>query len=91
MNEYEIKTVADFLKVPEDRIGQCLAEFEGWLRLARSDQTDGLLRTLLGANGKFLNDCFYWRDDGKPGLSCVNLIDKDTGERFARIEMGTDR
>lgn len=87
VNEYEIETVADFLDVPEDRLAACLADFQGWLRLARSDQTDGLLRTMLGAHGSFVNDRFLWRDDGKSGITFLNLIDKDTGETMARIDM----
>lgn len=86
-NEYEIRTAADFAKVPAERIGQCLREFEGWLCLVRSDQTPGLLRTMLGANGKLATERFIWVDDGEPGLSVINLIDQATGETVVRVNM----
>lgn len=53
---YEIRTVADFVKVPADRIDDCLAEFAvalvvGRMAAAISDQI------------KF--PLFTWHDDGK--------------------------
>jgi hypothetical protein len=57
--EYEIRSVADFLLVPEDARARCLSEFSTWLKVH-----DPLL-TLLGGPGvaKML-PVFTWIDDG---------------------------
>ena len=65
---YEIRTVADFLKVPENRLGACLREFRIALRLARA--TDNLVRRV----GEVIHQTdtvrcemqlFRWIDDDK--------------------------
>lgn len=71
---YDIRTVADFLKVPEDRIGECLREFRIMLDMARA--TTSLLGNIAdsmadepGAKHKrgdvhfVMLDRFEWIDD----------------------------
>jgi hypothetical protein len=64
--KYEIKTVQDFLKVPEDRLEECLKEFRDYLDIARS--VSKLVKAtgeLLGAKGTEAEvGCFNWCDDG---------------------------
>ena len=66
---YHIRTVRDFLNVPEDRLGECLREFRLMLDMARaatglldavSDEviTPGALRWQMG-------EVFTWIDDGQ--------------------------
>ena len=54
-NEYEIITVADFAKVPDDRLKDCLQEFAACVL-----ETRRLNRFALGL------DSFTWIDDGIP-------------------------
>ena len=87
-SEYEIRTVADFSKVPEDRLSQCLMEFSGWLRLVReAKEVEGLLGTMCGVEAKLGTDKFIWRDDRKAGLGAVNVVDKESGETVGRVEL----
>lgn len=63
---YEIKTVQDFLLVPEDSIGACLDEFRDYLECAR-DITAIAKRSgeILGAKEtKVSVGSFNWTDDG---------------------------
>jgi len=57
--EYKIKTMLDFLQVPDDKIDACLEDFKHCLRLWKILPHDTLKPT-----GEFT-----WVDDGKPGLS----------------------
>lgn len=54
---YEIATVDDFCKVPEDRINTCLSEFALFLRMMRP-MTD-----MIGTEMKCVT--FTWIDDGE--------------------------
>ncbi len=64
--EYRIATVQDFLKVPEDRLEECLHEFRDYLAIARD------VTALAKAAGELLGaketetevGCFTWCDDG---------------------------
>src|SRR5688572_8587838 len=68
---FEIRTVADFLKVPEERRRICLREFHSWMAMGQG------VRDLLLAVGDsmqtpippeaitFRTDVFRWHDDGK--------------------------
>ena len=87
MNEYEIRTVEDFAKVPADRLAQCLSEFGAWLRLVREvKEVEGFLGVITGTEARLGTDRFIWRDDGKPGLGAINLVDKDSGETLGRVD-----
>jgi len=68
---YHITTLADFLKVPEDRLAMCLVEFADWLEVTR--RTDDLLRTLVPdypADQPLVKaECFEWIDDGERNIT----------------------
>lgn len=51
--EYEINTIADFQKVPDDRLGDCLLEFAGSMLELRKLTKHGIV-----TNG------WTWVDDG---------------------------
>lgn len=72
---YEIRTVADFLKVPAERRRICLREFDAWCALqegvtdllcAASGALDG---DLTPADLHWQNEVFRWNDDGEACLS----------------------
>lgn len=65
--EFEIKTVADFLAVPEEKLDECMRDFEHWVKLARA------MGELLG-HGVMVVDRFVWVDDGQPGVSSVEVV-----------------
>lgn len=58
---YTIRTPKDFLRVPEDRLPECLQEFGLWLAVGRA--CEGLLGDIPIANDPF--ETFVWIDDGK--------------------------
>ena len=65
--EYEIRSVRDFLAVPEDKIKACLDEFATAIALGRV-----LAVGVETATGKPPHDpfsCFTWIDDGKLNLN----------------------
>ncbi len=72
---YEIKTVADFLKVPEQRREACMKEFLDFLTLAGA--TVGAANALADLMGldKSQNrvEAFTWIDDGERNQT-LNLI-----------------
>ncbi len=55
---YTIRSVVDFLTVPEDRRDTCLREFAVWLSLLENG------RILLGEEHVKFPDAFGWIDDG---------------------------
>jgi hypothetical protein len=66
---YEIRAVADFLKVPESRRYVCLREFHAWLTILEG--TRDLLVTC-GVPADAIHphtDVFRWSDDGKATVS----------------------
>ena len=87
---YEIRTVFDFLKVPEDRRRICLREFHAWLMLHESIQS--LIQAGLEAAGapiqseaiSFRGDCFRWVDDGKAIMTV--LIHGKGGDDGAHLD-----
>jgi hypothetical protein len=84
--EYKIATIADFLKVPEEKQEQCLRDFFAWLTLAR--QAKELEQSLAGGilEGTTLGlDSFLWIDDGKDGLSAVSV--SSNGKALGRINL----
>lgn len=71
--EYRIETVADFAKVPADRLGDCLAEFVPFLFFTRhAGEADPEVGLALEA--------FTWIDDGVEGVRGVNLRSGDREE-----------
>jgi hypothetical protein len=73
--KYEISSVADFLKVPENRIEECLKDFAKFVELARATQglLDAVTEQVVLDNNLDLRDgdltweCnkFTWIDDGE--------------------------
>jgi len=63
---YEIKTVQDFLLVPEDRLEACLSEFRDYLEYARDImELAKLAGEIVGAKEtKSSVGSFNWTDDG---------------------------
>ena len=64
--EYVITTVGDFLKVPEDRQADCLAEFADFLGMARGIvELAEIVGEVVGADAAAQIGPFVWIDDGK--------------------------
>ena len=63
---YEIKTVQDFLLVPEDRLEACLTEFRDYLEYARDiAELAKLAGEIIGAKETQTTvGSFNWTDDG---------------------------
>lgn len=90
-NEYPITGLEDFLKVPEDKIDECLADFKNWLSLARQSAViTSMLDALSGVPGSttFLHS-FTWIDDGIPGIRTVQITDANDQTRV-RVDVATD-
>jgi len=68
---YEIVTLADFLKVPQDLIPACLADFDDYVSMCRE------LADIKGVEPIK----FTWINDGISGISAVNLIIGSGSER----------
>lgn len=73
---YELRTVSDFLKVPEDRRYVCLREFHAWLYMQRA--VADLICASAASLGETLprecihvrnGDVFRWMDDGKAAIN----------------------
>lgn len=56
---FVLRTVADFLDVPADRLAVCLSEYQGWLAHVQADR----VRTAPVSVGPFI-----WTDDGVGGV-----------------------
>jgi hypothetical protein len=64
--EYEIKTVGDFLHVPQDRIDVCLNEFKSALMRAHIVKSmDAEIQKKTGVSLPFEMYEFIWTDDGR--------------------------
>ena len=61
--EYDIKTIGDFLKVPADRLEDCLAEFKMACDFVTS--TMEVANISVDQLGKSDFHSFTWIDDGK--------------------------
>jgi hypothetical protein len=72
--QYEIKTMLDFLQVPDDKIDACLEDFKHCLQLWRIMPLDVMQPT-----GEFT-----WVDDGKRGLSGVRI--NANGEEIGTVK-----
>lgn len=88
--EYRIRTMADFLRVPRDRVEACLVDFQEWLSLAydAAEISAGLCEAFEVPDGiRFSVDVFIWKDDGLAGVSSLSLVAEGTGELLHRIEV----
>jgi hypothetical protein len=83
MQDYEIRTVADFLKVPEERRYVCLREFHSWLHMQQAVVD---LLVACGAQPEQVRmrnpDLFTWKDDGEATIS-VTLHEAGTADAVA--------
>lgn len=53
-DQYELRTIADFIAVPEDRLAECLTDFATWLSLARQTNAfNAAAKNLLGEGVSF--------------------------------------
>ena len=69
-SEYRIEKVADFLKVPEDRLASCLEEFADFLQMSRDML--GITKSLadiIGVEDASKIGAYTWIDDGKKDKS----------------------
>jgi hypothetical protein len=78
-NEYEIRTVADFARVPPEKLGKCLKDFALFLTLIRGAKLN------LKPGFSIDNSVFHWIDDGQPGLSEASIRTQDQDKPFARV------
>lgn len=88
--EYEIRTIADFLAVPEKSIDACLADFKAWLELARKPkEINAAINAILDvpAAASFMNTIFTWRDDGVSGITFFDLVDPSHPDDKVRISI----
>ena len=89
LKTYEIRTVADFLIVPEERRSVCLREFHSWLAIQ-----EGVTALLLAANDAlegdlkrehlhWQNDVFRWNDDGK---ACISVEMREAARTLCAVD-----
>ncbi|SAL01567.1 hypothetical protein AWB80_08155 [Caballeronia pedi] len=91
-NEYPIAALNDFLKVPEEKIDACLADFKQWLGLARQSAViTSMLESFSGVPGgtALFRNSFIWIDDGTPGIRAIQITDEHDKE-VVRIAVTTD-
>ena len=77
--EYVIATVGDFLKVPEDRQADCLAEFADFLGMARDIvELAAIAGEVVGVDAAAQIGPFTWIDDGKKNRTIRIHAQNDT-------------
>ena len=76
--KYEIRSVNDFLKVPEDRIEDCLQEFHTALEMHRAMK--GLVDMVAGHDIDTTFPCFTWIDDGERNAT-LNMVEDNNGRQ----------
>lgn len=65
--EYLIQAVGDFLKVPEERMEDCLEAFAQWVRIARPMVSiHDAVAEAIGEPDEKATLTFGWIDDGEP-------------------------
>jgi len=73
--EYEIRTLADFEKIPPNKLHSCLDDFRFWLLLIKTTESmpDGVCDALGVEPSKieFDRESFVWIDDGIAGLGDI--------------------
>lgn len=85
--EYRISSLADFAKVPPDRLDACLVDFKAFL--LHVCQSEAELVRLLGpvASGTVsVGESFTWVDDGVPGIGFIDFYLGD--EKLGRVDVG---
>ena len=68
--EYEIKTLLDFAKIPDDKVKDCLKDFEQWIYLCKlANETTIFLPV----------EEFIWIDDDKNNMT-IRIINPECGD-----------
>lgn len=81
-SEYVIATVGDFLKVPEDRQADCLAEFADFLGVARGIvELASIAGEVVGGDASAQIGPFTWIDDGKRNRTIRIHVKNDGADR----------
>jgi hypothetical protein len=70
--EYEIRTLADFLLVPEEKRATMLQDFEIWLAYCgRATNMENAMKGIPGVKISLNTGLFHWIDDSKSGLTQI--------------------
>lgn len=77
---YVIRTVADFLKVPEDRRAACLAEFPRCLEYLAA------ICTIVSGSPVPKNAEYVWIDDGETKIRHIKIRGRK-GKEIARLNI----
>ena len=89
-DEYTIRTVADFAKIPEDKLQECLADFVQFLALIRHpaeiNKEMQMIFELPDGSLNFDIDVFCWIDDGIRRSLVLDFLSSETGERIGRMD-----
>ena len=72
--KYTLKTVEDFLQIPDDRLDECLREFAIALRYVRAVEAKA---RDADAKAKIHMPYFGWIDDGKSDVYLVVTEDRE--------------
>ncbi len=82
MTKYEIKTVADFFKLPPEKVNQCLDEFKSFIAFYH------LTKAIEREVGETINcdPVFNWIDDGKTDIT-AQLNNIETGDFIQTIKV----
>ncbi|MBF6687479.1 hypothetical protein HN258_04760 [Acinetobacter baumannii] len=81
-NKYKIESLGDFLKIPADRIKDCLAELGDHL-FAMRQTIDNFGVEPTGNEVK----SFTWEDDGKQDLAIKATVGEEVVEvKFTKVE-----
>ena len=91
---YEIRTVHDFLKVPEPRRAVCIREFAHWCAVMSAiGVANSIFRDAFGVESDVVTvesggDCYRWIDDDK-GIAQVHFRTPD-GSASASLTLNTN-
>lgn len=92
-NEHEIRSVADFVNLPVEKIGPCMNDFMDWLYAIKKLENQGFLDAMRETIGlpesgsvSWHTDTFQWIDDGIGGISSVALV-TNMGDEIGRFRV----
>ena len=68
--KYQIETVNDFLKIPEDKIDKCLDELKDVLKTTNNLYKLGKIISDYKEKEPISLNKFIWKDDGKVDKNC---------------------
>ena len=68
--EYEIKTLLDFAKIPDDKVKDCLKDFEQWIYLCKLAKETTIFLPV---------EEFIWIDDDKNNMT-IRIINQEGGD-----------